>query len=190
MSLAKIKTPFKPTPTSQDNYGRRLSAIREFAFHHRSYSSCSIKEKSATASSRYITPAHRVWGRNVMNRFFADLHIHSRYSRATSSSLTVHSLDAWATHKGIQLLGTGDLTHPSWLSELEENLKPTDNGLYQLLPNRTYFVPTGEISAIYKQDGRTRKIHLLIIAPDLSAAKRFSKALGQIGNISSDGRPI
>ena len=92
----------------------------------------------------------------------------------------------------MSLIGTGDLTHPAWLKELNEKLTLRDDGLYSLKdqPEGTRFVPTGEVSAIYKQDGRTRKIHLVIIAPDLETAGKFSKTLGGLGNIESDGRPI
>ncbi|MDL2259876.1 UvrD-helicase domain-containing protein [Deltaproteobacteria bacterium OttesenSCG-928-K17] len=123
---------------------------------------------------------------------YIDLHIHSRFSRATSPALNPASLSHWAGLKGISLVGTGDLTHPAWLKELGESLRRRDDGFYSLSdqPNGPRFVPTGEVSAIYKQDGRTRKIHLVIIAPDLEASEKFSKALGALGNVESDGRPI
>ncbi len=123
---------------------------------------------------------------------YVDLHIHSRFSRATSSALNPSSLSLWAGYKGLSLIGTGDLTHPGWLRELAENLTLRDDGFYSLndQPHGTRFVPTGEVSAIYKQDGRTRKIHLVVIAPDLEAAGNFSKTLGALGNVESDGRPI
>ncbi|MGL4208832.1 MAG: 3'-5' exonuclease [Candidatus Adiutrix sp.] len=123
---------------------------------------------------------------------FIDLHIHSHYSRATSKALTVDNLAFWAHLKGLSLIGTGDLTHPSWLKELKENLSPLDDGFYgrQNNLNACRFVPTGEISAIYKQDGRTRKIHLLVVAPTLEVAAKFSQTLGRLGNVLSDGRPI
>ncbi len=123
---------------------------------------------------------------------YADLHIHSRYSRATSAALNPASLSLWAARKGLGLIGTGDLTHPAWLQELKSSLRRRDDGFYSLAeePEGIRFVPTGEVSAIYKHDGRTRKIHLVIIAPHLEAAERFSKHLGSLGNIHSDGRPI
>ncbi|MDR1085899.1 MAG: UvrD-helicase domain-containing protein [Deltaproteobacteria bacterium] len=129
---------------------------------------------------------------SIKARYFADLHIHSRYSRATSQSITTESLDRWAKLKGLAVIGTGDLTHPGWLSELEEKLIPGDNGFYSLKENSqgTFFLPTGEVSAIYKQDGQTRKIHLVVISPTLESARRFSQALGARGNVLSDGRPI
>ncbi|MDR3145657.1 MAG: UvrD-helicase domain-containing protein [Treponema sp.] len=148
-------------------------------------------------------------------RIRADLHIHSRYSRATSSKLTPPYLERWARIKGIELLGTGDCTHPLWLGELREQLEDAEPGLYTLkeslrpafdagptlaegLPRLgngqtplPRFILTGEISTIYKREGRTRKIHHLIILPDFKAAAAFQAALeGHGGNIRSDGRPI
>lgn len=134
--------------------------------------------------------------------YIADLHIHSRYSRATSRDLTPERLELGARQKGIRLLGTGDFTHPAWRKELREKLVPTEEGLYRLrdedilekgadsAENRTRFVVSGEISSIYKQDGRTRKVHSLILLPGLEAADRLSAKLEEIGNIHSDGRPI
>ncbi|MDR0881632.1 MAG: UvrD-helicase domain-containing protein [Candidatus Adiutrix sp.] len=123
---------------------------------------------------------------------YIDLHLHSRFSRATSPALNPASLSHWAGLKGLSLVGTGDLTHPAWLRELEENLTLRDDGFYSLKdePGGPRFVPTGEVSAIYKQGGLTRKIHLVIIAPDLPAAVKFSRTLGALGNVESDGRPI
>ena len=125
-------------------------------------------------------------------RHFIDLHLHSRYSRATSPALDPASLSRWAEIKGLALLGTGDLTHPAWRRELAESLKERDDGFYSLAdqPDGPRFIPTGEVSAIYKQDGRTRKIHLVIISPDLAAADEFARLLGAFGRLEADGRPI
>ena len=128
--------------------------------------------------------------------FIADLHIHSRYSRATSREGDLPHLAAAATQKGITLLGTGDFTHPAWRKEMAENLIPAEEGLYRLKedphpPERApRFVLSGEISCIYKSMGKTRKVHLLILLPSLEAAETLSKRLEAIGNIRSDGRPI
>ena len=132
--------------------------------------------------------------------YFADLHIHSRFSRATSRDCDLPHLDWWARRKGIGLLGTGDFTHPAWRAELREQLLPAGEGVYTLredlrLPDTTpgeapRFVITGEISCIYKRHGRTRKVHNLILLPSLEAAEELSKRLEAIGNIRSDGRPI
>ncbi|WP_125139931.1 UvrD-helicase domain-containing protein [Clostridium transplantifaecale] len=134
--------------------------------------------------------------------YIADLHIHSRYSRATSHDCTPEALELWARKKGIQLLGTGDFTHPSWREELKEKLVPAEEGLYTLKEeyrihdNSTddsqavRFVVTGEISSIYKQGERVRKVHSLLLLPNLETAELLSARLEQIGNIHSDGRPI
>ncbi|NLA74552.1 MAG: hypothetical protein GX846_03605 [Deltaproteobacteria bacterium] len=138
-------------------------------------------------------------------RFIADLHVHSRFSRATSKTLTPESLSLWGRKKGIRVIGTGDLTHPEWLKGLKEMLEEADTGLFRL--RREYekeiratappgciseplFILSGEISSIYKKDGKTRKIHHLILMPGFDAAERFNRALEQVGNIRSDGRPI
>ncbi|MGI6053743.1 MAG: UvrD-helicase domain-containing protein, partial [Clostridium sp.] len=134
--------------------------------------------------------------------YIADLHIHSRYSRATSRDLTPEQLDFQAFGKGIRLLGTGDFTHPAWREELKEKLIPAEDGLYCLREEyrlnsgriseeaRTRFVVSGEISSIYKQDGKVRKVHSLILLPGLEEAEKLAGKLETIGNIHSDGRPI
>ena len=131
----------------------------------------------------------------------ADLHIHSKYSRATSAQCVPEHLDLWARRKGIGLVGTGDFTHPAWRAELAEKLERDRDGLYVLkeacrlseeVPGvgTPRFVVTGEISTIYKKDGKVRKVHSLILLPDLEAAEELSRRLEVIGNIRSDGRPI
>jgi uncharacterized protein (TIGR00375 family) len=133
--------------------------------------------------------------------FVADLHIHSRYSRACSRDLDLPNLAWWARRKGITLLGTGDFTHPAWYDHLREHLEPAEPGLYRLtapgrpLPpsvaeHEVRFMLSVEISTIYKRDDRTRKVHHLIYLPDLDAVARFNAKLARIGNIGSDGRPI
>ena len=134
--------------------------------------------------------------------YIADLHIHSRYSRATSRDCTPEHLDLWARRKGIHIVGTGDFTHPAWREELSEKLEPAEDGLYTLkkeyriddgiVPGECTprFVITGEISSIYKKNGKVRKVHSLILLPGLEDAQRISTKLEQIGNIHSDGRPI
>ena len=134
--------------------------------------------------------------------YIADLHIHSRYSRATSKDCTPEHLDLWARRKGIHIVGTGDFTHPAWRQELEEKLEPAGEGMYVLkdeyrirdghVPGESIprFVITGEISSIYKKNDKVRKVHSLILLPGLEDAERISVKLEQIGNIHSDGRPI
>ena len=132
----------------------------------------------------------------------ADLHIHSRYSRATSKQGTPEYLNLWARKKGISIVGTGDFTHPEWRKELEEKLVPAEDGFYCLKEDsvleesREYegeaprFVLSGEISSIYKKNGKVRKVHNVILLPGLEDAEKLSKKLETIGNIHSDGRPI
>ncbi|MCL2481247.1 MAG: UvrD-helicase domain-containing protein [Spirochaetaceae bacterium] len=144
-------------------------------------------------------------------RLIADLHIHSKYSRATSPKLIPAYLDRWARIKGINILGTGDCTHPGWLKDLKEQLEPAEEGFYTLKKNlrkdfdsgialaeniptpgtEEYprFVLTGEISTIYS-NGKTRKVHHVVILPDFKSAADFQALLGKKGNITSDGRPI
>lgn len=142
--------------------------------------------------------------------FVADLHIHSKYSRACSRDLTLPNLGWWARRKGVGVLGTGDFTHPAWYDHLRETLRPAEPGLYRLSPDAEQdiarrlpprlaagaetdpvrFMLSVEISTIYKRDDRTRKVHHLIYLPDLDAVARFNAALGRIGNLGSDGRPI
>lgn len=138
----------------------------------------------------------------MLMKMIADLHIHSRFSMATSKEGTPENLDFWARKKGISLIGTGDFTHPVWREELKERLVSEGNGLYRLrdeyvkeesrkFPGEgTHFVVSGEISSIYKKNGKTRKIHNVILLPSLEAADAMAQRLEKIGNIHSDGRPI
>jgi len=139
--------------------------------------------------------------------FIADLHVHSRYSRATSKSLTVKKLGAWARIKGINLIATGDFTHPGWIKEIEETLVQRENGLLYLkdpdnlnkeieiqidfpIDPDVCFILCTEISSIYKKAGKLRKVHNLVFMPSIEKAKEFNKKLEKIGNLTSDGRPI
>ena len=138
----------------------------------------------------------------MLMKMIADLHIHCRFSMATSKEGTPENLDSWARKKGISLIGTGDFTHPVWREELKERLVSEGNGLYRLrdeyvkeesrkFPGEgTRFVVSGEISSIYKKNGKTRKVHNVILLPGLEAADAMAQRLEKIGNIHSDGRPI
>ena len=135
-------------------------------------------------------------------RFIADLHINSHYSRATSKDMCPEGIWKWAQLKGITVIGTGDFTHPGWLKELREKLEPVGNGLFQLkkkfhsddVPElckaEVYFILSAEISCIYSKNGKTRKVHSVVLAPDFAAAERLNQTLDLIGNLKSDGRPI
>jgi uncharacterized protein (TIGR00375 family) len=143
-------------------------------------------------------------------RFIADLHLHSKYSRATSKDMDVDNLNKWAKVKGIKVLGTGDFTHHLWLKELKTKLEPAEPGLFKLkksksasilnhdwLPKNgsnddqgTRFLLSSEISCIYSKNNRTRKIHIVVLAPSFKTVEKINARLGWIGNLKSDGRPI
>src|SRR3989344_4618159 len=126
-------------------------------------------------------------------RIIADLQIHSKYSRACSQDLTPGNIGKWADKKGIGIIGTGDFTHPGWLKELKENLEEYKPGLYQLKDRSTkaYFLLSAEVSSIYKQGDKVRRIHNMILAPNFAAVDKIIQSLEKLGcNLRSDGRPI
>src|SRR3989344_416666 len=134
-------------------------------------------------------------------RFIADLHIHSKYSRATSKEMNLEKLDSWADDKGILVMGTGYFTHTLWFKEIKEKLEPAEPGLFKLkqqfkgktLKNtfsQTRFLLSVEISSIYKKNGKVHRIHNIVFAPDIETAEKINHQLGLIGNLKSDGRPI
>lgn len=137
--------------------------------------------------------------------FYADLHIHSRYSRACSRDLELGELAWWARRKGLSVVGTGDFTHPAWFEHLCEVLVQAEPGLYQLRPELASevdrrlpascrgpvrFMLSVEIATIYKRAERTRKVHHLLYVPDFAAARALTRELAKVGNLASDGRPI
>ena len=134
--------------------------------------------------------------------FIADLHMHSRYSRATSPDMSPESIWRWAQLKGVLVIATGDFTHPRWFKELDETVEPTGTGLSRLkmhspshhIPDSckadVVFLLSAEISCVYRKKGKTRKIHSLVYVPDFAAAARINTALSRIGNLAADGRPI
>ncbi|MEM2956209.1 MAG: endonuclease Q family protein [Candidatus Pacearchaeota archaeon] len=119
---------------------------------------------------------------------FADLHIHSRFSRATSKNLNLENMEKWAKIKGLNLLGTGDFTHPKWISELKSNLEEND-GILKTKTGFSFILQT-EVSLIYSQDGKGRRVHLLILAPDFSVAEQINDYLSKKGRLDYDGRPV
>ncbi len=135
-------------------------------------------------------------------KFIADLHIHSRFSRATSKQLNPVELEYWAKIKGVNIVGTGDFTHPGWTAELKEHLEEAEDGLYRLKnefvrenpvkdPPQVRFMLSAEISNIYKKNGKVRKIHNVVLAPDFEAVEKIQRKLADHKfNITSDGRPI
>ncbi len=137
--------------------------------------------------------------------FVADLHVHSRYSRACSRDCDLEHLAWWAARKGIGLVGTGDLCHPAWAEQIRTKLVPAEPGLFRLRPDLerdvlatlpasvrvpVRFQLSVEISTIYKRGEKTRKVHHLLYAPDLGVAAELTRRLARIGNLGSDGRPI
>ncbi|MFA5107719.1 MAG: endonuclease Q family protein [Patescibacteria group bacterium] len=127
-----------------------------------------------------------------MANVISDLHLHSKYSRAVSQDMDLEHMAAWAAKKGIDVIGTSDFTHPEWFRELTGKLEQQPNGLYKLKASSfpVFFIPATELSCIYSQGGRTRRIHTVIIAPDLKAVELIRTKLGWQGNLKSDGRPI
>ncbi|MBN1128195.1 MAG: hypothetical protein JXA71_04380, partial [Chitinispirillaceae bacterium] len=138
-------------------------------------------------------------------KFYADLHIHSSYSRATSRELTLENLDAWGRRKGIRLIGTGDCLHPAWFSDCAKKLHDDGSGFFSLkddgaaaagglipasCPGPVRFTLTTEISCIYKKNGKVRKVHNVVCLPGLAAVEKLITRLERIGNLTSDGRPI
>lgn len=141
-------------------------------------------------------------------RVISDIHIHSKYSRACSKDLIPENLDKWAKIKGVNLLGTGDFTHPLWLAELKQALEPAEQGFYKLktptssppIPSSdgiggeregVRFVLSSEISCIYSQDGKLRRVHFVLLLPSFSAVDKFNQTLENHGaKLAADGRPI
>jgi uncharacterized protein (TIGR00375 family) len=135
-------------------------------------------------------------------RFIADLHVHSHYSRATSKDMCPEGIWKWAQLKGISVIATGDFTHPGWLKELDAKLDRVGNGFFELKKTHhaddvptsckadIQFILSAEISCIYSKNGKTRKVHSVLIAPDFETAARINLALSKIGNLNADGRPI
>ncbi|MEK7152495.1 MAG: endonuclease Q family protein [Patescibacteria group bacterium] len=141
-----------------------------------------------------------------MAELIVDLHIHSHYSRATSKDCTLEGLYRWGKIKGLNVIGTGDFTHPEWFAEIQEKLVQVEGGLFKLrdeianeidkaLPPSVRaelirFVPTVEIATIYSKGGKVRKLHQLVVIPTLKSVSEFNARLDRIGNLKSDGRPI
>ncbi len=138
-------------------------------------------------------------------KFYADLHIHSKFSRATSKDLTLEELHRWAQLKGVQVVATGDFLHPAWFKEIQTKLEPAEEGLFRLKPvyakkidseiplscrGEVRFILSVEISSIYKRLEKVRKVHNVVFVPSLDVAQSLQKTIEKIGNIHSDGRPI
>jgi PHP family Zn ribbon phosphoesterase len=132
--------------------------------------------------------------------FYADMHIHSKYSRATSKNCNLQELAIWAQKKGLSVISTGDFTHPAWFNEIKEKLVPAEHGVLKLRDDierhifqNNYllrFLLSVEISTIYKKGEKTRKVHHIVFVPDFKSAENLRQKLSTVGNIVSDGRPI
>src|ERR1700690_3594032 len=130
----------------------------------------------------------------------ADLQLHSKFSRAVSKDMTIPGIHEWAKRKGIHLVATGDWTHPLWIKEIQENLEEMGNGFlkvkqssvnYQVSPFDPLFLLATEVSCIYTQEGKGRRIHTLIWVPSLDSGLKINKEMMKRGcNLMSDGRPI
>ncbi|MEM4703071.1 MAG: endonuclease Q family protein [Candidatus Pacearchaeota archaeon] len=119
----------------------------------------------------------------------SDLHIHSRFSRATSQDLTIQNLEKWARIKGLSLLGTGDFSHPEWVKELKVELSEDGSGILKTKKGFS-FILSNEVSLIYTQGGRGRRVHLILLAPSFEILKQINEYLTNKGRLDYDGRPI
>ena len=124
-------------------------------------------------------------GENIIS----DLHIHSRYSRACSKNIDIENLEKYARIKGVNLLGTGDFTHPLWLNELKSKLKEDGSGILKTA-NGFNFILSSEVSNIYLQDNKLRKVHNLILAKSFEIVEQINELFKNKGKLESDGRPI
>lgn len=124
-------------------------------------------------------------------KFYADLHLHSKYSRACSKNLDLENLNYWAKFKGLNLLATGDFTHPLWFKEIKEKLINNGFGFYKLKNSQDaiYFVLSCEISSIYTKNNKVRRIHYLVLFPNIEDVEKFNKKISIFGKLSIDGRP-
>lgn len=124
-----------------------------------------------------------------MTEFIADLQIHSPYSRATSKKISIESLASGGKLKGLNLIGTGDFAHPLWYSHIKQKLQAVDDtGIFRF--ENMNFLLTNEVSTIYTEENKTRKVHHMIFAPNFEIVDQIIEQLGKKTNLKSDGRPI
>lgn len=125
-------------------------------------------------------------------QLFSDLHIHSKYSRACSKEISIRTLAQGAKWKGINLLGTGDFTHPLWLKEIEENLIEFKQGsglyIFSEIPE-VLFVLSSEVNFIFQREQKTKRVHFVVLTENIEKAKEINKFLSFYGNLEADGRP-
>lgn len=121
-------------------------------------------------------------------KVIADFHLHSKYSRATSKQMDIENLAAGAKLKGLNLLGTSDFTHPLWLKELKRKLNYLGNGIYEY--DKVYFVLTTEVATYFEKNGKQKRVHHVIHAPDFETVQQINEQLAKFGDLKADGRPI
>jgi uncharacterized protein (TIGR00375 family) len=122
-------------------------------------------------------------------QIISDLHLHSKYSRATSKDLDIKNLEKWSRVKGLNLLGTGDFTHPKWVEELKSNLVEDDTGILKTKTGMNFVLQT-EVSLVYTDNGKGRRVHNLIFAPNFDVVKQITDYFLKKGRVDYDGRPI
>lgn len=126
-----------------------------------------------------------------MSLIYSDLHIHSPFSRAVSKKVDVSSLEENAKLKGINLIGTGDFTHPKWLEKLKTNLfEVNEDGIFKTKKEDVYFILSGEVCNVYEFEGQTRKVHNLVLAKNFEVVEQINNKLKEFGDLEADGRPI
>ena len=135
-----------------------------------------------------------MWGKGAKKlRVIADLHIHSKYSRATSEKMTISEVTRFARVKGLNLVGTGDFTHPKWLRELNEELvEISDTNLYRYAKDpdsSVRYMITCEVCTVFTYEGDVKKIHHVILTPSLETAVQINERLARYGDLTVDGRP-
>ena len=127
-------------------------------------------------------------------KIIADLHIHSRYSRASSERMTLEEICRFAKIKGLNLVGTGDFTHPKWLNEISQILvQDSDPGLYSVVTDpssKMRFLLTSEVCTIFRVGSECKKVHHVILSPATEVVTQINDALSKFGDLSADGRPI
>lgn len=134
--------------------------------------------------------------------YISELHVHSKYAGACSDKLTLDNIDATSSQKGINLIGTGDFTHPEWFKEIKSRLEPQGNGLFRVKGSSTKvnFILSAEVCTIsskigdgkagmFDRSGNVAKIHHGILAPDLETIQQINDTLARHGKLALDGRP-
>lgn len=123
-----------------------------------------------------------------------DLHTHSKYSRACSKDLLLPNIAKTCELRGIDIVSTGDFTHPAWFSDISEQLHEVGEGVFGLQDgsSTTKFVLGTEVACIYKDKEKVRRVHLLLFMPTIESVSKLNYVLEveRGKNIRADGRPI